>query len=320
MNPTDAITADLAGFIATRRRDRAEHLVDGLPDYSFGIDRKLRTQLAAIAPIRELARFIVRSHEPIVQQMNMMDCIAVGPDQFPEIFRIAGRCAETLGIGMPRVFISADGEAQAWTLASDDTRPSIVLSRLLVSLTQPDELTAIIGRECGHIHNLHSAYNTLAELLSNSTLRAAMAAAAPPAAAMIGVLGAGLKLFMLNWRRAAEITCDRAGAICAGGVHPMIRALAKLKTPGGAFADGFNADAYVRQLDSVADTPLKLREYFASQPLTQKRIAALKLLERSDLLESWLPGTVAPDGRLDRAGLERACAELISVSRGRVPA
>lgn len=235
-NPTDVVSIDFRAFSATRQLARAAHMLRGVPDYSFGLDQQLRCGLATIPALRTAAQVVVRSHEPVMQQLHQMNGIAVGPDQFPEIFRMGERCAQILGIGMPRIFILNEGAANAWTYASDDSRPSIVITTLLRRYLDDDELTAVIGHECGHIHNMHSAYNTLVELLSNKSASGLLSAAASggaPIAIVLkaaALLGQGIRLGMLKWSRAAEVTCDRAGAICSGGVKPMMMALAKLKT------------------------------------------------------------------------------------------
>ena len=134
------------------------------------------------------------------------------------------------------------------------------------------------------------------------------------------MLGAGLRLFMLEWSRAAEITCDRAGAICAGGVMPMMTALAKLKTGGEQSLSGINVEEYVRQFDQAGATPLKLAEFLQTHPLTQKRIAALKVFEEGDVLRSWLPhlDTGVPARR--RQDVDRACEAIVKVVGGHVGA
>jgi Zn-dependent protease with chaperone function len=319
INPTDIVSVDFKAFAASRQIARAAHMPGGVPDYSFGVDRELRTNLTAIPALRSIAQMIVRSHEPLMQQMHLMDGIAVGPDQFPEIFRMGERCAERLGIGMPRIFILNQGAANAWTYASDDDRPSIVITTLLRRYLNDEELTAVIGHECGHIHNLHSAYNTLVELTSNlaaSRMLSAAAGAGAPIGLLlkaVSLLGQGIRLAMLQWSRAAEITCDRAGAICVGGVRPMMTALAKLKTGGEGGLSDVNLEAYVRQLDRVRGTPVKLMELFQSHPMTQKRIAALAAFEDSEIYRTWLPAVEASQSPRSRQEVERCCVELVKV-------
>lgn len=313
-NPTQAVILDFPGFVAARQRASGAHLVNGVPDYGFGLDRKLRAKLVAMPPLRTLARVLVRAQEPLMQQINLMNGIAVGPRQYPEIFAIGEHCARTLGIGVPRIFILPSETPNAWTYASDDTRPSIVLTTRVIRNLSAEELTAIIGHECGHIHNLHSAYNTLIELLTNTTIRTLL----PGLLSMIGVpmavLGGALRLFMLEWSRAAEITADRAGTICAGGVKPMMSALMKLKTASELELAGFDIDEYLAQLDQTRRSFVRLNEFMQTHPMTQKRIAALRYFDKSEVLHSWLGHQSDLDGLLSVENLDRRCEALVAVA------
>jgi Zn-dependent protease with chaperone function len=314
-NPTDALVLDFPGFVAARRQASERHMVNGVPDYGFSLDRKLRGKLVSMPPLRSLARTLVQAQEPLMQQINLMNGIAVGPRQYPEIFAIGEHCARTLGIGVPRLFLLPSEASNAWTYASDDARPSIVLTTRVLRNLSTEELTGIIGHECGHIHNLHSAYNTLVELLANTTLRGLMLGSVSTSllSLPLALLGGGLKLFMLEWSRAAEITADRAGSICAGGVRPMMSALMKLKTSAEPELAEVNIDEYLAQFDQLSRSPVKLTEFLQTHPVTQKRIAALRLFEDSQVLASWLGDSGDLAGRLSAEALDRQCEAIVRV-------
>src|SRR5262249_18008246 len=134
-----------------------------------------------------------------------------------------------------------------------------------------------------------------------------------PLRAAASMLGAGVRMFLLEWSRAAEITCDRAGAICAGGVRPMITALGKLKTRGQPALADFNVDAYIQQLDAVRSTPLKLVEFLQTHPMTQKRMAALQVFSDSEIYRAWLPAVSADCEPRSRADVDRACEDIVRI-------
>src|SRR5262245_49478277 len=95
-NPTETIDIDFPEYLERRSRLRAAHLIDGVADYSFSLDRRLRSRLSAIAPLRELAHLAVRSQEPFMQQLHSMNGIAVTPEQFPKLFKMGVHCAHRL--------------------------------------------------------------------------------------------------------------------------------------------------------------------------------------------------------------------------------
>lgn len=314
-NPTDMIDLDFAAFVATRRSEHAVHLADGVPDYSFALDRELRRHLSSMQPLRFLLGIVVRSVEPIQQQLNLMRAIRVGPKQYPRIHLIAEECACRLGIGTPRIFLQGGEFLNAWTFATDDVHPSIVLTTRIVQALDEDEITAIIGHECGHIHNLHGAYATLIALLANPAARGLLSCIIGGSllALFTKCLTAGLLLFMLRWSRCAEVTCDRAAVICAGGVDPLVSALSKMEVGGQAGLEGFNVDEYVKQIAEVKATPVRLVELFDTHPISAKRIEASRLFGASNVLLSWRPELVTDTPPRPLAEIDALCEDLIGV-------
>ena len=217
----------------------------------------------------------------------------------PDIHAIGEGCARRLGIGAPRIFLEPSAELNAWTLASDDHSPSVFLTTELVEKLSDAELMAIIGHECGHIHNVHGPYAMLANLglgiseLASLTTQIAMLA--PKAA-------------FAKWSCCAEVTCDRAGAICAGSPLIMAKALAKLAS-GGL---DINIDAYVRQTQSVGESIFRLREIFDSHPLTHKRIQAVQLFGQSDAFRLWRPDYQSEEPVRPLADIDEECEALMS--------
>src|SRR5215469_12338980 len=100
------------------------------------------------------------------KKIKSMNGVAVGPDQYPQIYAMAQKCAERLGIGIPQVYIIFNPTLNAYTLAAEGTGDMIVIHSALVEACTPDELHFVIGHECGHIHNQHCIYNSLGQLLS----------------------------------------------------------------------------------------------------------------------------------------------------------
>ncbi len=171
-NPTAALDLDFTGYIARRKQELSGHVQGSVPDYSFGMDAVLRRRLAAMGPIRSVAKLIVSATVPINRQQYLMSGVVVGPNQFPEIHVAATECAHILGIGVPQIFIVPDSSRNAFTWATDDVAPLIVITTGLIDALEPAELKFVIGHECGHIHNLHGIYNATVEILVNPLARA----------------------------------------------------------------------------------------------------------------------------------------------------
>lgn len=319
IDPTIQVSLDFTGYAAERERAQTAHWVDGAPDYGFSLDRRLLRQLTAIRPIRMLARALVRLREPFFQQVNLMQMVEVGPRQFPRIHEMAVHCARMLGIGLPRVFVEYQVSMNAYTYAADQTTPSIVLSTGLIEATADDELLAVIGHECGHIHNLHSAYNTLVVIGSNQMAGIVLNAAAaggvslPIVGSIAQVLSGGLMLFMMRWSRCAEITSDRAAVICTGDPDTAMRMLAKLMTGGAVTLEGMNLDEFMRQIGDIKAMPARVIELFQTHPITAKRLAAIRLFAQSDVFDAWLPHRQRTKAVRPITEIDRECEALVQV-------
>ena len=58
-NPTAIVDLDFKHYLQSRDRDLSSHKVGGIPDYAFSLDRELRQQIMAMAPVRAIALSLV---------------------------------------------------------------------------------------------------------------------------------------------------------------------------------------------------------------------------------------------------------------------
>lgn len=311
-NPTVAVDLDFGHYLESRNAELSSHLVGGIPDYAFSLDQQLRQQIASMGPVRAIAKALVSFVVPIQKQLQQMNSVAVGPQQYPEIHSMGEECAHKLGIGIPQIFVYFDPHLNGFTFATEDVAPMIVLTSALVEALEPQELKFVIGHECGHIHNLHSVYNTAVELLVNP-LAGVMLGGIPALGALRAIVQTGLVLFLARWSRCAEVTCDRAGLICCGDVTAAQVALAKLAMGGGDRLKGINIQEYLKQIQQVQSTPVRLMELTKSHPLTPKRLEAIRLFVDCDVLHSWRPELRSPTSVRSKAETDDLCEQFISV-------
>ncbi|MBW4646534.1 MAG: M48 family metallopeptidase [Goleter apudmare HA4340-LM2] len=310
-NPTATVDLNFGHYLEVRDRQLTAHMVGGVPDYSFSLDQKLRQQLTAMGPARTISKALVSWAVPIMQQLHMLESIAVGPQQYPTIYALGEDCAHRLGIGVPQIFIQHDSNAGAYTFAMDDVAPIIVLSSEIVESFTLEELKFVIGHECGHIHNLHGVYNTVIEIMTNQ-LAERILRAVPTHGLLEMFIQGGLTIFFKRWSRYAEITCDRAGLICCGDVNAAESAFIKLATGGGASLQNINIEAYRKQISRNQSTPIRLIELLNTHPLIPKRIDALHLFANCNIFHSWRPEAKTPDAR-SKEETDNLCEQVIRV-------
>lgn len=311
-NPTEDIRIDFNNYVIKRTKILQNHLIDGVPDYAFDLDSMLNRKIQSMPGIYSIAKALASQYIPRERQRINMTGMRVTPKQFGDIYQVTKECAQILGIGMPSVFIDPDpGQINAYTIASEDADPIIVIQSSLVERMTLQELKSVIGHECGHIHNNHGIYNLAASMiLTGSTV------AIPAFRALLPLLTLPIQLALSEWSRAAEVTCDRAGIICCGESISTESVHAKFMAGGLLNRSDFDSEEAIRQYDAVKETPAKLQEYFYDHPISIRRIIVAREFAKSEVFYDWRPEKEKPDIELmSKKQLDQTCRKYISVIR-----
>jgi Zn-dependent protease with chaperone function len=199
--------------------------------------------------------------------------IKVGPRQFPRVHDMAQRCAKTLGVPPPTVYVANNPIINAMTFGTDDDAV-IIIHSAMIDHFQDDELIFVLGHEVGHYHNNHVVYLTLMRLLE---------------AGVLGIFGWPLMPIVVPlraWYRRAEITCDRAGLLCVGDVAAAERAFLKLACGSQKLYEQMNVDSYLEQLEEGQSSVGRFTESMMSHPYIPKRIQSLRVFAKSHLFRT----------------------------------
>lgn len=310
-NPTEEIEINFKNYVKNRTNTVEKHLIDGVPDYAFDLDSMLNRKIKSVPGIYAIAKAISSQYIPRERQRINMGGMRVTPKQFGDIYEVTKECAQILGIGMPSVFINPNpGVINAYTIASEDADPIIVIQSSLVERFTLQELKSVIGHECGHIHNNHGVYNTAASILLSTTI------ALPVVEQLIPLLTLPIQLAFSEWSRAAEVTCDRAGIICCGESKSTESVHAKFMSGGLLNRNDFDLEEAIRQYDVLKETPAKLDEYFYDHPISIRRIIVAREFAKSQILYDWRPEIEKPDiALMTKKELDTTCRKYISVIR-----
>jgi Zn-dependent protease with chaperone function len=137
---------------------------------------------------------------------------------------------------VPDLYMTQFPSANAMTFGSG--RPVIVLNSELVQLLDVDGLRAVIAHEAAHVLSDHVVYMTALIILVQlgASIRLPIFAGLPLFA---------IRTALLEWSRAAELSCDRAAALVTRDPMAVCRALMTLA--GGAAVDQLSLDAFMKQ-------------------------------------------------------------------------
>lgn len=281
-SPIRTINTSFENYVTRRKRELGAHMNGTVPDYAFSLDYELRKKLDQIPGFYSLCKKVTSTIENRQMQLINQRAMQVGPNQFPEIYQMGVECAHRLGIGVPNIYVENNTEMNAYTYASDDVSPLLVLYTGMVDRMMPGELKAVIGHECGHIHNQHLVYeNVINKLLAG-------------ASGLTGsvVLSLANVALMQFWTRAAEVTADRAAVICADSFQDAFNVNAKLAS-GGTFNTAYQRTADMNticeQLSMTLDNPTRLLEIQNDHPSFARRVLCDKEFEKCEVLFNWRP-------------------------------
>jgi Zn-dependent protease with chaperone function len=296
-NPTDAIDVGFKENVESRRASAAVHMENGVPDYAYSADFAMQKKLRAVPGLFAFCKAVAAQHVPRAWQELNLTAMKAGPSQFPEVYQMSVDCSRILGIGVPTVFIKpSPQEINAAAYAVEGNAPLIYITSALAERATPGELKSVIGHECGHIHNNHGIYNTAVELLLNA------AGSTPLLGQLLKMATAPIRLALMAWSRAAEVTCDRAGIICSDNINDTLSIQAKFMYGGTINRKEYDLDTVLSQFEAHKATPARLLELIADHPSSIRRIFAAKEFINSEILYQWRPEW--KDAEMDLIGKE----------------
>jgi tellurite resistance protein len=215
----------------------------------------------------------------------------------PEPHRSLAMCREVLGWDRPvELYVKPDPMVQAFCTRSVSGPIIIGISSRMLETFSDAELRFVIGHELGHAVFDHFAI----PMPSTATLE--------DVGGRFVSRPVQLKLYL--WCRAAEITADRAGVACAGGVDPAAHALLKIASGLGTNVVKPDLTAFMAQLDALHAAPAAcaderdeegVLDCFDTHPYSPLRVRALLAFGRKQA------------GEIDADELERIVEGDLSV-------
>jgi hypothetical protein len=224
----------------------------------------------------------------------------------PEIQEIVEDCARILQMDVPMVYVRQSPEPQAYAIGAKPPH-SIVLTNTLLDLFrgEHEQLRFVIGHELGHIKCGHLKKKPIAVAILN-----ALAKLGEKAIGDLGSIPPTLALGrFLSWSREAEVSADRAGLLCCQDINVAGQALLRLLhgLPSDSEwidkkAKGFDVKRVIAEFEKWEDKPfaefvLKVKQYKATHPFIQQRLAALLAFDQSGIPARILSRVERPSGQ-----------------------
>ncbi|MDQ4075706.1 MAG: M48 family metallopeptidase [Chloroflexota bacterium] len=240
--------------------------------YEHPADRAATAALRSIPMLDSLiGRLTELQYERAFRQLFLGNSVKIGPEQLPHIWDSYLHVLDTLD--MPDVYdlyITQTPIANAFVMGV--SQPMIVINSGIVDLLNPDELESVLAHEVGHILSEHVTYRTALLILI------ALGSVGVPALAGLPLMA--LRLALLEWYRAAELSADRAATLVVR--DPLIFCRGMMHMAGGPAAQNLNLDAFIKQAndyESAEDGLDKGLRFFlelgVSHPFPVRRVSEL---------------------------------------------
>jgi Zn-dependent protease with chaperone function len=200
-------------------------------------DRAATAALKQVPYLDAVVRKLIElGYERALRQAVLGGAVRLGQEQVPRIWVLEREVFHVLDLDdVPDLYLMQIPEANALTFGSG--RPVIILNSELVRLLDTDGLRAVIAHEAAHVLSDHVLYQTALIILTRVGATALGPLASLPLLA--------IRTALLEWFRAAELSCDRAAALVTRDPIAVCRAL--MTIAGGEAVDELNLDAFMKQ-------------------------------------------------------------------------
>jgi Zn-dependent protease with chaperone function len=201
-------------------------------------DRAATAALKAIPGIDQVVRKLIElGYERALRAAYLGASVRLGPAQLPDTYNLHNQVFRTLDLDdVPELYVTQFPVANAHTIGAG--RPIVVLNSELVQLLGDRERHAVLAHEAGHVLGDHVLYFTTLEIL----LRMGAAMRLP---ILAGLPLMAVRSALLEWSRAAELSCDRAAALVTRDPEAVCRTL--MITAAGTGASALDLNEFMAQ-------------------------------------------------------------------------
>jgi Zn-dependent protease with chaperone function len=222
--------------------------------YEHPADRAATAALKAVPMLDTVVRKLIEfRYERALRQFYLGNSLKVSERQLPELWTSYQSVKRILD--MPAdydLYVTSSLNWNALTIGSQ--HPMIIVGSDLLQALGPGEQRVVMAHELGHILSDHVLYITALNILLSATANSIP---------LIGLPVRAVRAVLLEWRRAAELSCDRAATLAVRDPQIVCRTL--MTTASGLPADKLDLDAFMAQAmeyENWEDGQDRVRRFF----------------------------------------------------------
>jgi Zn-dependent protease with chaperone function len=278
-------------------------------------DRAATAALRSIPMLDNVVRKLVElQYERALRQALLAGSVKLGQEQLPGVWAEYLRGLTVLD--MPEtydLYVTQHPMANALTIGA--TTPTVLLHSQLASLLEADEMRTVLAHEIGHVLSDHVLYRTALEIL----MKIGDAVRVP---VLSGLPLMAVRAALLEWFRAAELSCDRAATLV--NRDPRVTCRTLMVIAGGLPSERLDLDAFVKQANEYEEWESnvdRVRRFFTELGLTHsypvRRVSEIVGWVQSGAYDAILAGEYVRRGEEPDARAEAGDAVDFYVERFR---
>src|SRR5918999_884067 len=173
--------------------------------YEHPADRAATAALQSIPMLDMVVRKLIEfGYERALRQILLAGSVKLGSEQIPELWAAhRAACARLDLPEVPDLYLTQFPITNAAAIGAD--RPIVLLNSRTIEIFDEEELRTVLGHEAAHVLSDHVLYRTALMIL--------MAIGTRGLPMMAGLPLLAVKLTLLEWFRASELSCDRAATL-----------------------------------------------------------------------------------------------------------
>lgn len=233
-------------------------------------DQAATAALNAIPGVNQIARKLIElGYERQLRQILLASSVRLSLQQLPEVYDLHRSAYTTLDLPkVPELYLAEHPRSNAATVGSQD--PLVLVHSRLIEGLDPKQQRVVFAHEAAHIMCDHQLYGTVLQIIL-SMGGGVLSKSLPTALPLMAVQNA-----LLEWSRAAELTCDRVAALAVR--DPLLVCKTLMSLAAGTASDRLDLGAFLAQADDYGKrsrglgikTKLNL-ELGSTHPLAVKR-------------------------------------------------
>lgn len=240
--------------------------------YQHPADRAAAAALQRVPYLDDVVRRLIGlGYERALRVASLGASVRLGEQQLPAVWALHREVHNALDVEpVPDLYVTQFPFANAFTFGAQ--RPIVVLNSQLLQLLDDPGRRAVLGHEAAHVHSDHVLYQTALLILVQ------LGGSRLPTLAGLPLLA--IRLALLEWFRAAELSCDRAAALVTRDVTAVCRSLMVLSA--GTAAEQLDLDAFIAQAADYEEPAGGLQrltklvnELNLTHPMPVRRVRAL---------------------------------------------